>query len=83
MLTDTHPEAEAALIELLRRATVEERLTRMLKLTQTVRDMARQSIARTRPELSPRERELLFVEVHYGPEWAARLREYFAAREVL
>jgi hypothetical protein len=43
--------------------------------------MARQAIAQAHPELSLRERELLFVEVQYGRDWAARLREYLADRE--
>ena len=81
MLSDTHPDAEAMLIGLLRQATVEQRLARTVQLTQMVRDMARQAIAQTRPELSSRERDLLFVEVQYGREWAARLRDYQALRE--
>ena len=81
MLTDTHPEMDAVLIARLRQATVAERLTRVLTLTQTVRHMAREGIARARPDWSPRERDLLFVEVHYGREWAERLREFFAQRE--
>jgi hypothetical protein len=59
MLSDTHPDAEAVLIGLLRQATVEQRLARTVQLTQMVRDMARQAIAQARPELSPRERDLL------------------------
>jgi hypothetical protein len=78
MLTDTHPEAEAVWIDLLRQLTVEERLRRMVTLTQAVRSMARQAIAQAHPELSLREQELLFVEVQYGRDWAVRLREYLA-----
>lgn len=81
MQTDTPPEIESLLVERLRRASVEERLGRALTLSQAVRHMAREGIARARPELSPRERDLLFVEVHYGREWADRLREFFAARK--
>jgi hypothetical protein len=81
MLSDTHPDAEAVWIGLLRTATIEQRLAWTVQLTQMVRDMARQAIAETRPELSPRERELVFVEVTYGSEWAARLRAYQAFRE--
>jgi hypothetical protein len=81
MLSDTHPDAEAMWIGLLRTATIEQRLTRMVQLTQMVRDMARQAIAQARPELSPREQDLLFVEVTYGLEWAGCLRDYQALRE--
>lgn len=79
MLTDTHPEAEAVLNGLLRRATIDECLYRACSLTQLVRELSRQGIAEAHPELSPRDRELLFVDVTYGPEWANRLREYFGA----
>ena len=79
MLTDTHPEAEAVLNRLLRQATIDECLDRACSLTQFVRELSRQGIAEAHPTLSPRERELLFVDVTYGREWADRLREYFGA----
>ncbi len=79
MLTDTHPEAEAVLNGLLRRATIDECLARTVSLTQLVRDLSRQGIVEAHPNLSPQDRNLLFVEVTYGREWANRLRAYFGA----
>ena len=79
MLTDTHPEAEAVLNRLLRQSTIDDCLDRACSLTQLVRDLSRQGIAEAHPDLSQRDRELLFVEVTYGREWANRLREYFGA----
>ena len=78
-LTDTHPEAEAKQIELLRKSTTSERFSLVCSLTKTALFHAKRAIARANPELSQRERDLLFVEVHYGKDLAAGLREYLEA----
>ena len=80
MLSDTSPEAEKVQIELLRQATVAERIERMLSLTATTISLSRQGIARANPGLSGQEFELKCVELYYGKELAARLREYLNAR---
>jgi hypothetical protein len=71
---DTHPEAERAQIDLLRKATLSQRFARACSLTATTIALARRAIARANPGLSPGEVDLMFVEVHYGRELAARLR---------
>ena len=81
MQTDTHPDVEKVFIDGLRQMSAAERVSRVLRLTQAVREMARAGIAKARPDLSPREQQLLFVEVHYGREWAERLRDYLAKRD--
>lgn len=75
-LSDTDPKAEEFQISLLRRASVAERFSRTRSLSRTVIQLSRRAIARVNPTLSERERDILFVEYHYGSELATRLREY-------
>ena len=74
------PEAEAVLIELLRNATVAERVARMRSLTSMAIDLSRRAIARANPELSDEEVGLKFVELHYGKDLAGRVRRYLKER---
>lgn len=77
---DTHPEAARVQLELLRKAGVHGRLGLTQRLSQAVRDASRRAIAKRHPELSKEERDLLFVELHYGKELARRLRAYLSER---
>jgi hypothetical protein len=70
---DTHPDAEKAQLELLRQATVSERLTLACSLSQTVIDLAKRAIRRRYPHEGEHEILLRFVSVHYGAELASRL----------
>jgi hypothetical protein len=79
-MDDTHPSARRVQIELLRQAGPQRRLAMMLELTDWVLQLARGGIARARPNLSESERAIFFVEVHYGPELAQRLRTYLQRR---
>jgi hypothetical protein len=72
---DTTPDAERVQVDLLRAAPVARRLHLALNLTATVIGAARRAIARAQPHASPRERDLRFVELHYGADVAAGLRE--------
>ncbi len=72
---DTTPEAERVQVELLRAASVARRLHLALQLTATVIGAARMALQRTQPHASTRERDLRFVELHYGADLAAGLRE--------
>jgi len=78
---DTTAEAERAQIELLRATSVSGRIRCAVALSTTVTALARRSIARARPQASGRERDLLFVDVHYGSDLAAALRADLARRE--
>lgn len=75
-LTDTHPEADAVQIELLRDKTVRQRFSLLCSLTRLAIHHSKRAIARANPELSQRERDLLFVEVHYGKELAHQVRRF-------
>jgi beta-phosphoglucomutase-like phosphatase (HAD superfamily) len=79
-MNDTHPEAERIWIELLRKAGPEKRARLASQLSNQTRWRAMQAIARAHPDLSERDRKLLFVRVHYGDELADRLEEYLRRR---
>lgn len=74
-LSDTHPDALAVQIQLLRDATVARRIGMMRSLTQMAVVNSKHAIQRANPDLSDRERDLLFVELNYGRELADRVRE--------
>jgi hypothetical protein len=78
---DTHPDAARVQLELLRRAGVRGRLALAIGLSQAARDAARRAIAKRHPELSREERDIVFVELHYGRELGDRLRAYLQDRK--
>ena len=80
MSRDTTPEAEEILLDLMRRATVAEKITRVRSLSATVIQLSRRAIARAHPQWTPLEVQLKFVEYHYGQDLADRVREYLKAR---
>jgi hypothetical protein len=79
MVSDTHPLAKRFQIELLRRATVSERLARMRSLTATTINLSRRAIASANPRLTPRQIDLKCVELYYGRELARRLSDYLGS----
>jgi len=64
--TDTSVEAEAIQLELLRRMSPEDRITKMCKLTASLRRMAFEAIRRLHPDLDEAEVRLKFIESTYG-----------------
>lgn len=73
-MNDTHPEAERVQIELLRKAGPEHRVAMACSLTDQVIKMSKAAIARAHPEMTTIERDLLFIEVHYGRKTADWVR---------
>ena len=49
-------------------------------LTETAIFHAKRAIARAHPELDHAERDLMFIEIHYGKELADQVREYTRER---
>ena len=80
MLSDTSPEAEKVQIELLRKMSVAERLSRVGEWTRMLVHLSRQGLARANPGLDGRELDLLWVENQYGRDLAVRLAEYLERR---
>jgi hypothetical protein len=75
---DTHPDAEAVQISLIRNATVAKRFEVMRSLTRTVMMLSRRAIQRANPDLDETEIDIKFVAYHYGEDLANRLREYLS-----
>ena len=80
MPSDTHPEAERVQLELIRNMTVAERIAQMRDWTRMVVHLSREGLAKANPGLDQRELDVLWVEHHYGPDLAARLRDDLAKR---
>jgi hypothetical protein len=80
---DTTAAAEQVQVELFRQASAGRRVRIALSLSAAVIGAARLGIARANPELSARDRDLLFVELHYGRELAEALRADFACRDAM
>jgi hypothetical protein len=75
-MSDTHPDAEKVQIELMRQASVVDRVAITRSLTNLSVRMARQAIAEAHPAFSPREVGLFWMELHYGKTLADEFREY-------
>ena len=71
---DTELHAERKQLGLLRKATLARRVAIAVSLSRTVIGLAREAIRRRSPHLTERELILQFVDIHYGPELAERLR---------
>ncbi|MBV6421956.1 MAG: hypothetical protein DAHOPDDO_03244 [Ignavibacteriaceae bacterium] len=74
--TDAHPEVERVLISLIRKLSREEKLNQTLKFSSSIINLSKRAIARANPELNDAERNILFVQYHYGQELANKLRNY-------
>ena len=77
-MNDTHPEAERVQIELLRKAGPRRRAAIASRLTNQGKWRTRQSIAKAHPDLSDDHRALLLIELMYGEDLAARVRDHFS-----
>jgi hypothetical protein len=79
---DTAPQAEEVQIELIRQASVAQRISMVRSLSQTAMYLSRRAIQRANPTLSEREVDFLFVELHYGEDLADRLRSYMERKRL-
>ena len=77
---DTTADAERVQVMLLQAASVARRLHTALSLSATVISAARRALTRLQPSMSSHERDLRFVELHYGRDIAAGLRLELARR---
>jgi hypothetical protein len=73
---DTSPEAEKFLISLIRKASLKQKFRQIQSLSSFVRNLSMKAIQRANPDLSKVERDILFVQLHYGNDLAEKLREY-------
>lgn len=80
--TDTTVEADRVQIDLLRAAPVARRLQIAVSLSATVIGAARRALERTNPLTTRLERDLRFVELHYGAALADALRADLVRRDL-
>jgi hypothetical protein len=73
-------DANGVQVELLRAASVTQRVARARSLSTSVISLARRAVRRRHPGLSEVEVLLRFAELHYGQELAGRIRQYLARR---
>ena len=73
-LNDTASDAEQVQLRLLHEKSPSERLALALRLTSEVILASKRAISRTCPELTEREVDYRFVELHYGRELAEGMK---------
>lgn len=78
---DTAPEADAFQVALLRQASPERRGRLALMLSDATRHLARRAIDQAHPALSEREKDLIFIRVHYGREVARTVGQHLERDE--
>ncbi len=76
MLSDTPKDILQFQVEMLRKATPLQRLAKSFSLTATMVNLSRQTIATLNPGLDPQQLNLKCVELYYGKDLAARVRDY-------
>ena len=77
---DTAPQAEKVQIELIRKSSVSQRISRVRSLSRTAMFLSRRAIQRANPSMCEREVGLAFVEHHYGKDIAQRLALYMECK---
>jgi len=78
---DTNAEVERVLISLLRKLSMKEKLERTLAFSSSIINLSKRAISRANPDLNEDEKNILFVEYHYGVELDSKLRKYLDQRK--
>jgi hypothetical protein len=71
---DTSPEMEKVMFDLLRHKTPAERFQMTSDLTESAFSLWSGGVKQRHPQWSEQEINIYWVEVHYGAEWADRIR---------
>ena len=75
-INDTSPEAEAVLIDLIRRTPPHFRSQQAINASSRVAAQCKAAIRRNNPGISEREVGLRFIEINYGQELADEVRAW-------
>jgi len=73
---DTNPDTEKALISLIRKQSLSEKLSQILSLSQLTIQLSKRAIARANKDLDVNQIKLLFINYHYGKDLADRVKKY-------
>lgn len=79
--TDTHPDAEAVQLELIRQMSPEKRVGKAIALSGQVIRMAKAAIRRQFPQYTEEEVGIKFIEVHYGEALASAVEAHLKGRK--
>lgn len=79
-LDDTHPTVAQVQVRMLREAGCGRRAALARSLSRTVIELSRRELQSQMKSASTDEVALRWVELHYGPELAARLTAFLVAR---
>ena len=79
--TDTNLEAERVLISLLRKLNTTQKLEQVQSFSSSIIKLSKRAISKANPDLNEDEKNILFVEYHYGVELTNRLRKYLDQRK--
>jgi len=80
--TDTNPEVERVLISFLRKMNTTQKLHQVQSFSSSILKLSKRAISRANPDLNEDEKNILFVEYHYGIELADKLRKYLDQRKL-
>jgi hypothetical protein len=81
-VTDTSTEALQAQLNVLRRMSPLERVSRMCLWSQYIKNMSLNAIRRRHPEFGEEEIRLKFIELTYGTELARGVRRHLKERHL-
>jgi hypothetical protein len=73
---DTNPEVEKILISLLQQAPVSRKLKQVFSFSSSILKLSRRAISRANPDLSEQEKDILFVQFHYGNQLAEKFKTF-------
>jgi hypothetical protein len=74
------PDAERIQVELIRRASVVQRMARMRSLSSSVIQLSRRAMRKRHPDWTERQVLIEWMAVHYGRDLAERVRRYMEER---
>ena len=80
-INDTSPEAEAVLIDLIRKTPPQVRTQQAINASSRVAAQCKDAIRRNNPGISEREVGLRFIEINYGQELADKVRAWLKQRD--
>jgi hypothetical protein len=80
--TDTSPEAYEIQLDAMRRMSPRERIGKMLRLSARVKQMSMDAIRRRHPDFDERRVGLKFIELTYGADLAAKVRNAMEDRGI-
>lgn len=78
-ISDTAPEAEAILLDLIRKQSPSERVQQAMSASRRVAEQCKRAIARSNPHFTEEDINLKFIEINYGKKLADEVREWLAA----